>query len=121
MLVQRLSMCSYLPNLLTEAFFLCFFLLVSSLLSLPPSRVRRSGEQSSSITPACFVPMWAGLPWPRVDSVLDGKGGGNGGGGGGGGAQGVRLARCVESLRGSGLVQAGGVCTSLEVRRALVP
>lgn len=61
------------------------------------------GEQSSSVTPACFVPMWAGLPWPRLD------------GGTAGAAEGFSLGRCVQTLRRSGLVQPGGVCTSLEV------
>ncbi|CAM9190550.1 unnamed protein product [Pylaiella littoralis] len=61
-------------------------------------------EQSSSVTPACFVPMWAGLPWPVL-----------GGGDEGGTAPAAeRLMRCVEALRQSGLVQPGGVCTSLE-------
>lgn len=71
------------------------------------------GEQSSSITPACFVPMWAGLPWP----VLDGDGGGGGYGGESSAAPAAeRLTSCVEAIRQSGLVQPGGVRTSLEVR-----
>ena len=104
---------------LTEVFFTCIYYIRFSSPPPPPRRLSRSGEQSSSITPACFVPMWAGLPWPRVDCALDEKSGvtGGGGGGGSGGVQSVRLARCVESLRGNGLVQTGGVCTSLEVWR----
>lgn len=56
--------------------------------------------------------MWAGLPWPRLDCDVNGGGGGSGGGSG----EGEMLARCVESLRSSGLVQEGGVGTSLEVK-----
>ncbi|CAM9251232.1 unnamed protein product, partial [Hapterophycus canaliculatus] len=65
-----------------------------------------TGEQSSTVTPACFVPMWAGLPWP----VLVGNGDSNDGDAAGP----LRLARCVEALRLSGLVRPGGVRTSLE-------
>ncbi|CAM9566394.1 unnamed protein product [Scytosiphon promiscuus] len=78
-----------------------------------------TGEQSSTITPACFVPMWAGLPWPMP------VGSGNGNTGGRAGAptatqedqdedEAQRLERCVGALRRSGLVQPGGVRTSLE-------
>eukprot|EP00903_Cladosiphon_okamuranus_P020327 g18650.t1 len=72
-----------------------------------------TGEQSSSITPACFVPMWAGLPWPVLD---DGAGAGVSVpiGAAADSESGLRLARCVEALRQSGLVLPGGVQTSLE-------
>lgn len=79
-----------------------------SLLPFPPTRSTYLGawyigEQSSSVTPACFVPMWAGLPWPRLDGEAAGA------------VEGFSLERCVQSLRSSGLVQPGGICTSLEV------
>ncbi|CAM9331971.1 unnamed protein product [Ectocarpus sp. 12 AP-2014] len=66
-----------------------------------------TGEQSPSITPACFVPMWAGLPWPVLDDDEDS----------GIAESAHRLGRSVEALRSSGLVQPGGVRTSLEASR----
>ncbi|CAM9636426.1 unnamed protein product, partial [Sphacelaria rigidula] len=62
-----------------------------------------TGGQSTSITPACYIPLWAGLPWPRAQDGASGRE-----------SAGARLARSVASLRSSGLVQAGGVCTSLQ-------
>ncbi|CAN0055782.1 unnamed protein product, partial [Ectocarpus sp. 4 AP-2014] len=66
-----------------------------------------TGEQSPSVTPACFVPMWAGLPWPVLDNDDDS----------GIAESAHRLGRSVEALRSSGLVQPGGVRTSLEASR----
>ncbi|CBJ33981.1 Trehalase C-terminal fragment, family GH37 [Ectocarpus siliculosus] len=63
-----------------------------------------TGEQSPSVTPACFVPMWAGLPWPVLDDDDDS----------GIAESADRLGRSVKALRSSGLVQPGGVRTSLE-------
>ncbi|CAN0427370.1 unnamed protein product, partial [Ectocarpus fasciculatus] len=65
------------------------------------------GEQSPSVTPACFVPMWAGLPWPVLDDDDNS----------GIAENAHRLGRSVEALRSSGLVQPGGVRTSLEASR----
>lgn len=54
--------------------------------------------------------MWAGLPWPSLPGCgPDDANIGNGI------AEDARLGRCAESLRKSGLVQPGGVCTSMEV------
>lgn len=88
---------------------------------LPPLLPASPGEQSASITPACFVPLWAGLPWPVLDDGADG-GAGEGGGAAppGESGGGRRLAACVEALRRSGLVQPGGVRTSLEVMLMLM-
>lgn len=47
--------------------------------------------------------MWAGLPWPRLTEDEGEE------------SAGARLSRCVASLRSSGIVQPGGICTSLEV------
>ncbi|CAM9701211.1 unnamed protein product, partial [Ectocarpus sp. 13 AM-2016] len=66
-----------------------------------------TGEQSPSVTPACFVPMWAGLPWPVLDDDDES----------GIAESAHRLGRSVEALRSSGLVQPGGVRTSLEASR----
>ncbi|CAN0014508.1 unnamed protein product, partial [Choristocarpus tenellus] len=55
-----------------------------------------TGKQSPSVTPAGYIPLWAGLPWPGPNV-------------------GSRLAACVESLKGSGLILPGGVKTSTAV------
>ncbi|CAN0367758.1 unnamed protein product, partial [Discosporangium mesarthrocarpum] len=57
--------------------------------------ILETGRQSSSITPAAFSPLWAGLLWPGAPGLKH------------------RLHSCVAALKGSGLVLPGGVQTSL--------